>query len=574
MPRNPITGEDQEVDEPEETASIAVDEHDDPGEETPGEVDTPPEGPYAVEPPPVPAETLSTLELLLDEMVEESDAWGYVNAILDRDTPTSMRHQFYQRWIAMVAERAMSERDMLISRGRQVFTGVGAETMRHDIQELIGHNINQTEHTPFVMSDDFLAEMIYTPQGLRYLVYKNDGTHEIQETVQIGETNYVLPLVASLVGRKPSLLLPNAIEEYENVAMLQADIRSFIVKYVQLEKQDDVDLAAFYVHYSWVADRIPVAPYLHAVGDFEAGKSRLLDVIGHVVKRGLLSSGSLTSAVLFRALDLANATIIVDEADFDKNDPAWKEILKVLLTGSSDRRPVLRTNMDAKGVIQSFDPFGPKVLSTRKPFPDPALSSRCLDFTMKPGPVRDDIPYILPPSFYDEAQTLRNKLLLWRLRTVRSITYDPYARFDGLTPRTTQAAIALLAIDVDDEALRNKILGRLREKSRSVQDIRSESFEGEIAAALITSLERSKGPVLYMRIVDEMQAANGGRNGIYKELNSKQLDPILRGVFDLKTKKTGDGKAVVVNEDQEASLRATYNIKRKGSARVKREAVK
>jgi len=321
------------------------------------------------------------------------------------------------------------------------------------------------------------------------------------------------------------------------------------------------------VHYSWVADRIPVAPYLHAVGDFEAGKSRLLDVIGHVVRRGLLSSGSLTSAVLFRALDLANATIIVDEADFDKNDPAWKEILKVLLTGSSDRRPVLRTNMDAKGVIQSFDPFGPKVLSTRKPFPDPALSSRCLDFTMKPGPVRDDIPYILPPSFYEEAQVLRNQLLLWRMRTVRSITYDPYARFEGLTPRTTQAAIALLAIDVDNPALRDKILGRLREKSRAVEDARSESFEGEVAAALIEAWERDKKPILYTRIIGGMQEVTGGKNGTYKDLNSKQIDPILRSVFGLKTKKTGDGKAAVVTEDQADYLRATYKIRKRGSAR-------
>lgn len=505
-------------------------------------------------------------------MANESDAWGYVNAILDRDTPTSMRHQFYQRWIAMVAERAMSERDMLINRGRQVFTGIATETMRHDIQELIGHNINQTEHTPFVMADDFLAEMIYTPQGLRYLIYKADGTTEIQETVQIGETNYVLPLVASLVGRKPSLLLATGTEEYGSVSDLQASIRAFIVKYVQLEKPDDVDLAAFYVHYSWVADRIPVAPYLHAVGDFEAGKSRLLDVIGHVVKRGLLSSGSLTSAVLFRALDLANATIIVDEADFDKNDPAWKEILKVLLTGSSDRRPVLRTNMDAKGVIQSFDPFGPKVLSTRKPFPDPALSSRCLDFTMKPGPVNDNIPYILPPSFYEEAQALRNKLLLWRFRTVRSITYDPYARFEGLSPRTTQAAIALLSIDVDDAGLRGKILSRLHEKSKAVQETRTESFEGEIAAAMIAVWEQQKRPkagVLYMDIISEMQNANGGRNGIFKDLHSKPVGEVIAGVFDLKTRKIAGGKAVVLTEDQAVSLRATYNIPARPSARVK-----
>jgi hypothetical protein len=268
-------------------------------------------GEVAPEPPP---ETLSTLELLLDEMVEQSDAWGYVNAIME-DTPTSMRHAFYQRWIAMVAGYSVAERDMLINRGRQVFIGVTADTMRKDVNQLVEQGVSQTKVTPSVVCEDFVAEMIYTPQGLRYLVYKNDGTHEIQETVQIGETNYVLPLVASLAD-SGSLLLPTGVEEYDSIDELRERVRALIRKYVHLPEEDNL-LAGQYAMSSWHGDRIPFAPYLYAIGSFESGKSRLLDALAQLVHRGLSTAGSLTVAVLFRALDLAKATLIIDEADFD-----------------------------------------------------------------------------------------------------------------------------------------------------------------------------------------------------------------------------------------------------------------
>jgi hypothetical protein len=464
-----------------------------------------------------------------------------------------MRHQFYQRWIAMVAERSLSERDMLINRGRQVFTGVSTETMRKDVGELVLSGVNQTKTAPTVITEDFIAEMVRTPEGaLRFLVYKNDGTHELQDNVVIpGGLNHVVPAVLSLGD---SLSLPSGIADYIDTATLRRDIAVFINKYVKIDAAD-VTLATEYALYTWVSDKIPLAPYLHAVGDFEAGKSRLLDVLGAIVHRGLLAAGSLTAAVLYRALDLAKVTLIVDEVGYDKNDPQWKEILRVLLVGSQKRRPILRTNMDAKGVIQAFDPFGPKVLSTRKPFDDPALNSRCLDFTMKPDSNLVAIPLILMPVFEEEAQALQNKLLKWRFDNVRSVVIDPLQRFANISsPRVTQTAIAILA-KCDDEEVRQHILMRLAKKSIDVKEARSESFEGRVAAAMLKLWKDGK-PI---PLQDIANALNMGRPE-KDHVTSQTISETVVGVFNLKKKRWGVGKVVTLTDEQADGLRALYGV--------------
>lgn len=495
---------------------------------------------------------------MLDEKADEDDVWGYVDEIRERNVPMEFRQQFYQRWIAMVATRAMSERDALISHAQPVFK-FRTETARHDVEQLVQSGVSTTMTAPSVICPEFIAEMIHCPgqsPSVRYLVYKiADGSTEIQDHVTIGEVSYTPPLVASLVDAR-ALLLATATEEYGDVQDLQASMRAFITRYVQLDNETDVDLAAFYAHYTWIADRIPVAPYLHAVGDFEAGKSRLLDVIGHLVRGGLFMAGSLTSAVVYRALDLAKATLIIDEADFNPKSPAWEEILKVLLTGSQASRPILRTDMDAKGAIRAFDPFGPKVLASRKPFYDDALTSRCLDFTMYPGNVSINIPLILPSkewnfnghqdeplqSFYAHAQSLRNKLLLWRFRNARQVDYNPVSRYDGLSPRITQAAIALLATSGQSPHVQELILSRLRDKSVAVKERRKESEAGQVTWALIQRWRKMGKPrqVELKQVTEQLRVDTED-----KDIREKHVASIIRGPLGLKTKRSTGGRIVI-----------------------------
>jgi hypothetical protein len=520
------------------------------------------------ESPPVPPETLSTLELLLDEMVEESDAWGYVQSIIDRDTPTSMRHQFYQRWIAMVADRSRAERDMLIARGRQCFTGTSAETMRHDIDQLVERGATQAKTAASMLTDDYVLEMINTPEGLRYLVFKSsDGTHEIEENYVAGETNYTLPLVESLV-HSGSLLLPTGIEEYGDTDTLRARLCDHIRKYVHLP-ETDILLAAQYVMSSWHADRIPFAPYLFAVGVFESGKSRLLDVLGEIVMRGLIAAGSLTSAVLYRALDLARATLVIDEADFDARDPAWPDIKKILLNGSMRRRSILRTDMDAKGAIRGFDPFGRKIFASRAQFMDDALRSRGILINMEEddtviGDV--DLDLILPDEFYTEAQALRNQLLLYRLRTVRTITVNTKQRFmeQGITsPRVTQAAIALLA-GVDNAQVRAAILKRLRGASKAVAVAKTMEPAALFISALLKRYDSKPGDV---PVVDVLRIMIG-RGDLDERARVQDVTAISDNIQGVKKKRKNDGTYYLLDDASAAALRRRIGKSRVESTRV------
>ena len=66
--------------------------------------------------------------------------------------------------------------------------------------------------------------------------------------------------------------------------------------------------------------------------------------------------------------------------------------------------------------LKYFDPFGPKVISSRKTFSDHALESRCITEIMRETD-RNDIPTELTTTFFKERLELRNKLLLYRFKT-------------------------------------------------------------------------------------------------------------------------------------------------------------
>jgi hypothetical protein len=546
-------------------------------------------------PAPVPtaeqAAPLSTIEVILDERADEDDVWGYCNEIVERNVPREFRQQFYERWIAMVATRQESERDALLAHGQPVFR-YRIDTARKSVEALRRSGASVLIVAPSVVCPEFIAEMVHRPGQspvASFLVKKRrkegepNVPPEIADYVEIGETRYHVPAVASLLGAKPALLLPTEAVAYETSEKLLIEIVAFISEYVKLKNAVDVKLAALYCRYTWIADKVPVAPYLHVVGDFEAGKSRLLDVLGQLVRNGLFASGSLTNAVIYRALDLAESTIIIDEADFEKGDPRWSDILRVLLTGSTADRPVLRVDMDAKGDIRSFDPFGPKILCSKKAFPNPALESRCLDLQMLPNRLteeeRHDMAKILPPQFYERAQGLRNKLLAWRFDHVRDVTVDHYANFEGLTSmRVTQAAIALQAAGGRDsdgqlEPLSLDVLDRLKDKGKEIESSREESEEGLIATALLHLWDRQNGDnrpkksdrVALKMIVDRIRDTTE-----WHDVQARDVAATIRKTLALACKRSNSQpRAVHLSPKQAERLRATYGAPSVVNARVR-----
>src|SRR6185312_12991596 len=98
---------------------------------------------------------------------------------------------------------------------------------------------------------------------------------------------------------------------------------------------------------------------------------------------------------------------------------------------------------------RAFNVFGPKIVAMRRSFEDQALESRFLTEEMGQRSLREDIPINLPDSQKEEAQSLRNQLLMYRFQTLDHIRVDESLIDPSLSPRLNQILVPLLSIIED-----------------------------------------------------------------------------------------------------------------------------
>ena len=168
---------------------------------------------------------------------------------------------------------------------------------------------------------------------------------------------------------------------------------------------------------TWGYDVFNELPYLRVRGQYGSGKSRFLLTVGSLCFKPIFASGASTVSPIFRLIDQIGGTLVVDEADFWASDER-AEITKILNNGNARGFPVLRSEVTPSKEFnpRAFNIFGPKLVATRHPFEDEALESRCLTEVLGGRPLRRDIPISLPRCFEEEAEALRNKLLMYRFR--------------------------------------------------------------------------------------------------------------------------------------------------------------
>jgi len=201
----------------------------------------------------------------------------------------------------------------------------------------------------------------------------------------------------------------------------------------------------------------------------------------------MFASGATTPSPIFRILEQFRGTLVLDEADF-KDSGAWTEMIKLLNNGYRPGMPVLRADKEnGKWYPRSYQVFGPKLISTRFPFKDEALESRCLTSEMLPL-TRDDIPRVLPPSFDKEVNDLRAKLLTFRLANLTKLkgkTFGNELLEPNLQPRLQEILIPLKAMLNGDRAMVEALAGFVHRLQDSLFSKRQESNAGRVLAAII-----------------------------------------------------------------------------------------
>ena len=256
--------------------------------------------------------------------------------------------------------------------------------------------------------------------------------------------------------RNEVVLFPSEAAEYGSEQDLIDSIRDFLHRYLDISPLFE-RIASYYVLFTWVYDDFNELPYLRARGDMGSGKTRFLLTIGSLCYKPIFASGASTVSPLFRILDAVRGTLVIDEGDFRFSDEK-AEMIKILNNGNTRGFPVLRSE-SVSG--QEFSPkaytvFGPKLVATRGFFDDRALESRCLTEEMGSRKLRKEIPININAAYKEEAQQLRNKLLLFRFRTVGKRSMDTVSMDDSVEPRLRQIFGPLVSV-IEDPVVRESV---------------------------------------------------------------------------------------------------------------------
>ena len=360
-----------------------------------------------------------------------------------------------------------------------------------------------TEETCFAVSKGAVVSLH------KELMVGKDGNFTLNEAEAVTGRGMVPSKEAKRLADERLVCLPSGIEEYDTIHDLFDEVRAFIKKYVALEDSRFYDVSAGYVLMTWVFDRFSVIPYLRVVGDLGTGKSRFLEVVGKLCNRSIMASGSMSMPAVYRSTNAIEGTLVFDEADFKSSDMT-SDLAKILNGGHKKDTPVVKMETVHEQLrLAVFRVFGPKIFGSRHGFEDDALNSRCIIQRFFPLSDLKGIPIHLPHSFDDEAQRLRNKLLMFRLKN-HHLMQDDESTVEKIDfPRLKQTALALTSVakHIGDEVLES-IISFLVSGEQDLLNSVSTDEHADILLCIAWVIEtdeqvRESGQLLMGRIAEE-----------------------------------------------------------------------
>jgi len=411
-----------------------------------------------------------------------------------------------------------------------------------------------------IITADALYEMVFdrTENKTSFSKMGRDGVLEptLEEVEFNGNKYKPLPPNYNLV-EKGVILFPSMATAYESEEYILKEIKEFIYKYLDISEVFE-QIATYYALFTWMYDRFNEVPYLRAIGDFGSGKSRFIQAIGILCYKPVFTGGATTPSPIFRIINEVHGTLIIDEADFKFSDMT-SEIVKILNTGYQKGMPVLRSEGKGTFEVKAYDVFCPKIVATRETFSDKALESRFLVEEMGAGKLRSDIPRTLDENFYQEAELIRNKLLMWRLKNY----FEPIERredlIEGIHPRLNQIVMPLLSI-IKDDTIRERLKTFIIKYNGELTADRGLSWESDIVFAILKLQHETKSDeVTVKQITDEVNQESDIRE---ETLQPRKIGWYLRTKLHLKPYKTRNGFVLSFekNKNRLNKLKESYGV--------------
>lgn len=198
-----------------------------------------------------------------------------------------------------------------------------------------------------------------------------------------------------------------------NIAEVLDEIERTFRRFIYFQRPDDAFTVALWCAMTWLILSLDIAPYLGIRSpEKECGKSTLLKLINRLVFHPLGSS-NVTSASVFRVLDMHTVTMLIDELDtFLRYD---SEFVGILNSGHSrELGRVLRCIGD-DSEPRWFNTFGAKAYGMIGNATD-TLESRSLSVILFPKIAEDgieDLDFRENPEVAAALQVLSRKLARW-----------------------------------------------------------------------------------------------------------------------------------------------------------------
>ena len=354
-------------------------------------------------------------------------------------------------------------------------------------------------HTSLIEDDGVMYEEIYRDNA----VYFIDSVGNEYKSINVDGITYE-PIMGDELTLN-AVKLPSGIEDYDTDETLIEEIKSHLHKYTDVTPFFET-VSAYYIFLTWLYDELNTLPYLRVLGDTGTGKSRYEDTVGRLCYKASFVSGALTPAPIYRLIGKWGGTIIIDEADF-KSSNEKNEVIKLLNCGFERDRPVCRCQTDNPDNLLFLPTFSPKLIASRRRFADVALESRCLtEVTLETS--RTDIPYLLPPEFYEDEIHLRNKLLAYRFKRHGNVDIVKAQGMAGLKieNRLKQTMSPFMVLFADNEKVYKGFIKFLEEYNRELVEVRADTFEGAIVNAIFEIIQRTLGGVSQ---VNDQNGTNG-----------------------------------------------------------------
>lgn len=413
-----------------------------------------------------------------------------------------------------------------------------------------------------VVRTSFLETPEYILEQLKNATIATDATHAIEggdyqfliynkktgTTAKVKSFEYrnkvYCPIVDD-ISRNNGIALPSDISEYKDTQEILDQMHEFLKKYIELPSFYEKFLPNLVLFY-WVYESFPFIPYLQFVGRTSTGKSTAMEVLGSICYKPINTTGSLTIASVFRIATSWKGTLLIDE--FEKAGENAREMVSFLKSGVSDNL-ILRTEGDVKKEVKAYAVKAPKIFTSENPISDAGLQSRTIVIKMEKN--KRPVPLYRLPHYYDEAQAIRNKLLLWRLRNLKNVDLTKieygFPELKFLDKRVQQVITPIYYFS--EENTRKDILEFASEQESETKRERRESIHGIIFETLYD---------IYVKegIVPLGQISNAiNPIGTKFPINEKRIGNVIRKILGFNIIRQGhDNSRVVVLEGQEEKI--------------------